>query len=276
MIQRELRLFRIALLIAFLTLASACGPSSEPRAEEPVPTPESQPSGAETAVREALAHPERPAVDRQDDASRKPAEVLAFFGIEPGMRVLDLLAGGGYYTEILARTVGPEGAVYFHNNQGYANFLGDELDLRVADNRLANVTAIRSELDELELPPASLDAVIFILGYHDTYWEPGNDSWPSVDRQRLLREIYDALVPGGILGIVDHAANPGGDTTAVVNELHRIDEAVVRSDIEAAGFALDAETDMLRNTEDAKDTEVFDESIRRRTDRFVLRYEKPA
>ena len=263
-------------LAAASTMFIGCTPTSE-MASETEPTSEETVAAVDphTLLAAVLAHPERPDADREDDANRRPGDVLAFFGIEPEMKVLDLLAGGGYYTEILSRYLGADGEVIFHNNQQYVDFLGEALDQRLAGGRLANVASMVVGLNDLELPQDALDAAILILGYHDTYWEPEDGSWPKVDRDRLLGEIHAALKPGAILGIVDHSARPGQETAAVVDALHRIDENVVRADLEAAGFVLDGESDVLRNAEDPLDVLVFDDSIRRRTDRFVLRYKRP-
>ena len=122
------------------------------------------------AISAALAHPARE-VDRADDANRKPGEVLDFVGVEPGMRVLDLLAGGGYYTEILSRVVGNEGSVIFHNNAAYRQFLGEALAKRTAGSRLPNVEVLDDEVADLEFEAGELDAVMFVLGFHDIYYK---------------------------------------------------------------------------------------------------------
>ena len=225
------------------------------------------------AILAALAHPAREA-DRADDANRKPGEVLDFVGVEPGMRVLDLLAGGGYYTEILSRVVGNEGSVIFHNNAAYHQFLGEALAKRTAGSRLPNVEVLDDEVADLEFEAGELDAVMFVLGFHDIYYK--DDGWPDIDGEELLAVLYRGLRAGGLLGVVDHSAVDGADALDSGTNLHRIDEAFTRRTIEAAGFVLDDESDILRNAADDRSIQVFDASIRRKTDRFVLLFRKPS
>jgi predicted methyltransferase len=254
-----------------------CG-GDRPAAPEgaPVAAAPAEEAYSDAAVGAAVASPERPEADRADDAARQPGDVLAFFEIAPGMTVLDLLAGGGYYTELLSRAVGADGRVLFHNNDAYVGFVGEAIEQRTAGGRLANVEPLVAEVNELELDPGSLDAVIFVLGYHDIYYAPEDGSWPPIDRDRLLAELHAALRPGGVLGIVDHAAEAGADPTDTGNRLHRIDPELVREQVTAAGFELVAESDVLRNPEDDHTQVVFDPAIRRKTDRFVMRFRKPA
>ncbi len=225
------------------------------------------------AISAALAHPAREA-DRADDANRKPGEVLDFVGVEPGMRVLDLLAGGGYYTEILSRVVGNEGSVIFHNNAAYRQFLGEALAKRTAGSRLPNVEVLDDEVADLEFEAGELDAVMFVLGFHDIYYK--DDGWPDIDGEELLAVLYRGMRAGGLLGVVDHSAIDGADALDSGTNLHRIDEAFTRRTIEAAGFVLDDESDILRNAADDRSIQVFDASIRRKTDRFVLLFRKPS
>jgi predicted methyltransferase len=212
--------------------------------------------------------------DRLRDANRRPAEVLKFFGIRPGMKVLDLWSGGGYYTEILSYLVGPEGAVVAHNNGTYLDFTRAELATRYGAGRLPNVTRLLAENNELSLPAGEFDAVIMTNVYHDIYFADEKIGWERVDARRLLAEILSALKPGGVLGIVDHAAAPGaGPETG--GTLHRIDPERVRQDVLAAGFVLEAESDVLRNPADDRTRVVFDPTIQGRTDQFVFRFRKP-
>jgi len=231
-------------------------------------------AAASASIAAAVAHPDRPDEHRADDAQRKPQRILEFFEVEPGMRVLDVLAGGGYYTELLARVVGPRGQVVFHNNQPFVDFMGEGIAARTAGGRLPNVKPLQVELPDLDLPDGGYDAVFMILVYHDLFWDPADGSWPSVDLRAFLAEVHTALKPGGILAIVDHSAPPGSDLTRTASTLHRIDEAAVKRQITGAGFLLEGETDLLRNADDTLAVGVFDPSMRRRTDRFVLRFRK--
>jgi predicted methyltransferase len=228
------------------------------------------------ALAAAVAAPQRPAADRTDDTNRKPAQVLAALGIQPGMRVLDLLAAGGYYSEILSRAVGDQGSVLLHNNQAYRDFIGvDLISQRTAGGRLPNVENLDSELADLGLRPGELDAALLILGFHDLYLLVDDGSWPVIDPPALLQALFVALKPGGIFGIVDHAAVAGSDPYESAKGPHRIDQAFLQQVVTDAGFVFEFESDVLRNPADDRLTTAFDESIRRRTDRFVLRFRKP-
>ncbi len=228
------------------------------------------------AISAAVANSERPAKDRERDANRKPESVLAFFGIGPGMTVLDMFAGGGYYTEILSRTVGADGKVYAQNNLAYRQYAADELATRYVDDRLANVERLDIEVEDLALPSNSLDAATLVLSYHDIYYVVTDGSWPKIDGSAMLAEILDALKPGAVLGVVDHTAKPGGDVVEVATNLHRIEKATVICEITGAGFALTGKLDVLANPDDPLDIGMFDPAIQGNTDRFVLRFEKPA
>ena len=227
------------------------------------------------AIDTALASPDRPEVDRAQDERRKAREFLEFAGIKPGMKVFDAFAAGGYYTELLSRIVGEGGSVIAYNNAAYARFAAKGIEARYTGNRLPNVQQLTVEVDQLELPPGSLDAVFFVMSYHDLYWRPLDRSWPPTDPAQMLRKLHAALKVGGVVIVQDHVAVPGGDTAAVVDRLHRIDPEVVRRDFKAAGFALDAESPMLARPDDDHAKQVFDPDIRGRTDQFVFRFRRP-
>ena len=223
----------------------------------------------------AVGSPERPQRDRGRDARDKPVEVLAFLGLEPGMRVLDMNAASGWYAEILSRAVGPQGHVIAHNHPGASAMLGPEaLQARYRDQRLPNVETVLLKHDELRFPPATLDFVLMSMTYHDTYWSGAGVDWGPVDQLALLRGLHEALRPGGIIGVIDHVAK-GADPARTAVALHRIDPAIVRRDFQRAGFVLEAQSDVLRNTGDDHLRQVFDPDIQGRTDRFVLRFVKP-
>jgi predicted methyltransferase len=222
----------------------------------------------------AVADPARPEADRASDAARKPAEILTFFGFAPGNKILDLFSGGGYYTEILSHLVGDKGHVIAHNNQAYLGFKGDDIRKRQAGNRLANVTWILSEANDLKLEPNSLDGVMMSQTYHDFY-VMGEKDWPRINTARLLKEIYTGLKPGGVLAVIDHRALAGSGYDAC-NKLHRIDPEIVKREITAAGFILEGSSDILANPDDDHTKIVFDPAIRGKTDQFVLRFRKPA
>lgn len=230
-----------------------------------------QPAAADAA----LKNPQRRPADRTQDDRRKAAAVLDYFGIQPGMVVLDLYSGGGYYSELLSYLVGPTGRVVAHNNTPYLTFAETELAERYREGRLPNVEQLVAENNELELPTQRFDAVLMIKAYHDVYFVDDEIGWAEIDRAQFLSEVYDAMKPGAVLGIVDHAAAPGAPAETG-GTLHRIDPDLIKSDMAAAGFVFDGQSDMLRNPKDDYSRAVFDESVRDRTDRVVMRFRKPA
>ncbi|WP_037504180.1 class I SAM-dependent methyltransferase [Sphingomonas jaspsi] len=208
------------------------------------------------------------------DASRKPVEVLTFLGLEKGMRVADLFGSNLYWAEITAPAVGPDGTIVIWNPTQFTN---DKRKAAVADftAKHPNVVFTYSPFESPVLSAGAYDFLLMNLDYHDTYWSSEKNKIPVMDPQRWVAAIYNSMKPGGIVGIIDHAANPGGDTRKVVDDLHRIDPAVVRADFERAGFVLEAESDLLRNPADDHSKNVFDESIRGKTDRFIFKFRKP-
>jgi predicted methyltransferase len=231
--------------------------------------------GASAAVEAAIASPGRPEADRAQDERRKAREFLQFAGIEPGMTVLDAFAASGYYTELLSRIVGEGGSVIAYNNPAYARFAAKGIEARYAGNRLPNVQQLTAEVDQLELPPRSLDAAIFVMSYHDLYWKPSDGSWTPTDPLQMLRKLHAAMKVGGVVIVQDHVAAPGGDAAEVVDRLHRIDPEVVKRDFKAAGFALEAASPMLAHPDDDHTKGVFDPAIRGRTDQFVFKFRRP-
>jgi predicted methyltransferase len=226
------------------------------------------------AIEAAVSNPNRPEADVQRDADRKPAEVLAFLGIKSGMTVLDVFAGGGYYTEILDSLVGEDGEVLSHNNQSYLNFVGPQIEERFADGRLANSRSLIAEADALDLKDGSLDAVVMILAYHDFFFGNEQYGWPDADETLFIESLCKAMKPGAILGVVDHVDTSGGDVADVAANLHRIDPQRVISDMTAGCFELEAESDLLRNPDDDFDKPAIAPELRGKTDRFVYKFIK--
>jgi predicted methyltransferase len=259
-----LALFVISFLIA------GCGQDA---AETTVATsPPAEPAVSIYAA--ALASETRPEADRESDARRNPEAVLEFFGVKPGDVVLEMWAGGGYYTELLAHVVGENGKVFAHANTPLLGFVGDEHAARHADNRLPNTEVLMAENNELALEADTFDVVTIILNYHDLYWASEQYGWEQIDVPVFLAEIYKSLKPGGTLGIVDHQA-VSGSPPETGNTLHRIDSAIVIAELEGVGFVLDGESDVLANPDDDHTKSVFDPEIRGKTDRYVLRFRKP-
>ncbi len=228
----------------------------------------------EKAVLAAVANPDRPASDRVRDKPRQSAAVLRFFHIAPGMRVLDLYSGGGYYAELLSYIVGTNGHVVAHNNTPYLDFAKADLPGRFAPGRLPNVERLLAENNALKLPAARFNAVLMTNVYHDIYFVDEKAGWPRIDGPKLLAEVIQSLKPGGVLGVVDHAAVPGAPP-ATGGTLHRIDPALLKREILAAGFVLDGESDILINPSDDRTKSAFDPSVQGRTDQVVLRFRKP-
>lgn len=223
---------------------------------------------------DAVANPARNDSDRARDVGRKPAQVLDFMRIAPGMTVLDMFSGGGYYSELLSYVVGENGSVVAHSNEAYLSFVGDDFKAHHADGRLPNVDVLMAENNELELAADQFDAIFLILAFHDIYHVAPQQGWPRIDGEKMLAELFKSLKPGGIVGIVDHFAEAGAPRETG-NTVHRIDPGIVIADMQAAGFQLDAKSDLLRNMDDDYSKIVFDPEVRGKTDRFVLRFIKP-
>jgi predicted methyltransferase len=207
--------------------------------------------------------------DRKDDESRKPLDLLRFIDIKPGWKVADIGAGGGYTTELMVRAVGPSGKVYAQNTKGIIEkFVAKEWPARLARPVNKNVVAVVREFDD-PLPPEAkdLDLVIDAFTYHDTVWL-------GTHREQMNRKIFEALKPGGLYVILDHAGREGTGTSET-KTFHRIEEKAVVAEVEKAGFKLARKGDFLRNPEDKRDASVFG-PLRGKTDRFVLAFEKPA
>jgi len=221
---------------------------------------------------EIVAAPDRTDDDRALDAGREPAALLAFIGVKPGMRIGELGAGGGYSTELLARAVAPGGTVYAQNSRNILErFAEKPWSERLRKPVMKNVVRLDRPFDD-PFPPdvRDLDAVVDVIFYHDTVWM-------EVDRAKMNRAVFEALRSGGVYVIVDHSGAKGTGTTQT-QTLHRIEESVVKQEIEAAGFRLDAEADFLRNPDDPLDWSAsprFAGEKRGTSDRFVLRFVKP-
>jgi predicted methyltransferase len=255
---RNTTLRRVGFLLFGLALAGAAPAQSE------IAIP--------AAVQAAVDAPDRSADDKALDAGRHPAQTLAFFGIAPGQKVAELGAGGGYTAELLARVVGPTGKVYAMNTPFILErFAQAPWTARLAKPVMANVVRLDRVWDDpFPANVRDLDAVLIVLLYHDTVWM-------KADRAQMNNKVFQALKPGGVYGIVDHSAK-AGTGLADVETLHRIDEATLRKEVEAAGFKLAAEADFLRAPGDARDWSASPRTAgekRGTSDRFVLKYVKP-
>ena len=214
-----------------------------------------------------VAAPDRSDADRQSDQRREPAKTLAFTGVKEGMKVLDMEANAGYSTELMARAVGSTGMVWAQDPAAIIErFVKDKFDNRAKGPAMKNVVHVVREFED-PIPPdvSNLDMITFFYAYHDVTYMP-------VDRAKMNTKMFAALKPGGYLIIADHSAKPGEGIT-VAKTLHRIEEATLRQEIEAAGFKLVAEGDFLRHPEDPRDDKVFKPAVP--VDNFILKYQRP-
>lgn len=223
-----------------------------------------------TPIAAALADQARPAADRDRDAARHPAQLLAFAGIRPGMKVADFIMGGGYWTRILSGLVGPTGKVYAYQPAQFIQYKASyATDQDAAVKGRANVVPSRGSLGEVAFPEP-LDAIITVQNWHDLHLKVSPPAFGGM----LAKTLYAALKPGGVLLVVDHVGLPGATPFAAADTLHRGDLAATKREIEAAGFHLVATSAMYANPADPHTELVFDPAIRGRTDQFVLKFMK--
>ena len=227
--------------------------------------------GADPAIDKAVANPERTAEDRERDARDKPAEILAFAGVKPGMTVVDMFSAGGYYTELLAGAVGPTGKVLAVNNVPYAMYSKEDMKKRFTEGRLPNVERRLVEASWMNLPAKSVDLVVIVMSYHDVYWINEKEGWPEINTDGFLDSLKRMLKPGGKLLIVDHNAAAGSGKDAAT-KLHRLNEDWAKQSIVSHGFVFEKSYDGLRNKADQLDKMVFDPAVKGKTDRYVHLY----
>jgi predicted methyltransferase len=224
-------------------------------------------------VADAIGKPGRLETDLQRDTRSRPDIVLPLLQLQPGDRVADIWAGGGYYSELIATIVGDEGEVLVVNNLAYGKYVDKALTERQEGRNLGNFTMHTREVEDLDLGQDTLDAALIILSYHDTYHVDEPNGWRAINAADFMGQIHRALKTGGRFLVVDHYA-ASGSGNAAAQELHRIDIDFVIDDISSRGFKLVAESDILRNPLDNYAITVFDPTVRGKTDRFVLVFEK--
>jgi predicted methyltransferase len=252
-------IIRTSIALVALVIAVPAAPAAESPPIDP-------------AIQAAVDSPDRPAKDRARDANRHYAEVLQFFGVRPGMTLIELLATRGTTAEVLSRAVGPAGKVYMQNPPLYYERFGSkDVEERLANNRLPNVVRLDKPLNELGLAPDSLDGAVAMMVLHDFFWL-------SPDVPGVLRDLHTALKPGAWFGVVDHAAPGGTGAREALDRdkgTHRIDEEYVKKIVAEAGFQLVASNDALRNPEDDRTRAFFAPEMKGKdTDRFVLKFVK--
>jgi predicted methyltransferase len=245
-----------ASLMASLSLAATCV----------------QAASAPANITAAVADGNRPDTDKQRDANRKPADTLAFLGVKPGEKVGELIPGGGYFTRLLSKAVGPKGHVYALVPERPANAPADMPDLAArvkaiaADPNYSNVSVVVAPLGTLA-PPEAVDLVFTAQNYHDLHNFP-------VDVVAFNKSLLNSLKPGGLYVVLDHSAEAGSGLRDT-NTLHRIDPNVVKQEVTAAGFQFVGSSDILANSADTRTGKVFDPAIRGKTDQFILKFRKP-
>jgi predicted methyltransferase len=219
----------------------------------------------------AVANPNRPDADRQRDDARKPAVTIAFSGMKPGWAIADYIPGAGYYDRIFSGVVGAKGHVYGFYPAELKTFIKTPLpaDGSKPFDKFDNFTTLSAPANDFAAP-APLDLVWISDNYHDLH----DPFFAPADLAKINAAVFKALKPGGIYLVIDHAA-PAGSGLADTNTLHRIDEASVKTEVEAAGFQLAGESDALKNPADTHLTKIFDPAIRGHTDQFILKFRKP-
>ena len=208
------------------------------------------------------------------DENRHPAQMLDFIGLEPGMDVLDIAGANLYWAEIMAPVVGDTGSIVIWSP---TEFLSDEAKAAYKQfhQQQPRVIMINSQFETPMIGTNRYDLILINQDYHDTYWESERFGIERMEPREWARAMFDALRPGGVLGLADHSAKAGADPRASVEAAHRIDPAIVRADMEAVGFVFEADSAILANAADDRETSVFDPSIRGKTDRFLMRFRKP-
>lgn len=253
------------IILALAATLTACASS-----QSGSPAAAAQGSGSGGGLAAALASADRPAEDKARDADRKPAELMQFFGVKPGMTAVDIIALGGYVTEVLSVAVGPKGKVYAQNPpvalQLRDGMYAKQITERLANNRLPNVVRVDADLPaSSQIPLGSVDVAITAMNYHDVRNRNPDDG------VTFLKGIYAMLKPGGVLGVTDHVGNDGANNA----QLHRIPKHFLIDDAKTAGFVVDAESDILAHAADDHTKMVFDPTLRGKTDQFVVRLRRP-
>lgn len=223
------------------------------------------------AIAAAVNDPARQA-DTAKDAQRKVAEIMAFAEVKPGQSVLELIPGGGYFTRVFSALVGPQGHVYAVWPNEYNKVEpgdADKMKTLASQAHYANIAVALQPANQLNAP-TPVDLVFTSQNYHDY----PDKFMGKVDPSVLDKQVFDALKPGGLFVVIDHAGEKGSGLRDT-DTLHRIDPSIVKKEVEAAGFVFESESDVLRNSADTHTLKVFDPAIRGKTDQFIYKFRKP-
>ena len=258
-------------LVAALTLTACATTPMGPMAPPP-PPPADAPAAIPANIALALSDPSRPAADMVRDDLRLPGQTLAFAGVKPGAKIADLIPGSGYFTRIFSKAVGPRGHVYAYVPDELTKLAKREPAVKAiaADPAYKNVSVILDTLPNFGAPER-LDLVFTAQNYHDMH----DKFMGPADLSEVNHQVFKALKPGGVYLVLDHAAEPGSGLRDT-ETFHRIDSAVVKSEVTAAGFIFEGESRVLRDPLDKRNVSVFDPSIRGKTDQFIYKFRKPA
>jgi predicted methyltransferase len=258
-------------LVAVLGLA-ACATTPMAPPPPPPPPPSAAPVFIPANIAAAVSDPARPAADMVRDADRLPGEILAFAGVRTGSKIADLIPGGGYFTRIFSKAVGPKGHVYAYVPDELTKLAKREpaVNAIARDANYKNVTVVLNTLPNFSTPE-KLDLVFTAQNYHDMH----DKFMGPADLSAVNKAIFRSLKPGGVFLVIDHSAEAGSGLRDT-ETFHRIDSAVVKSEVTAAGFIFEGESRALRDPADKRNVSVFDPSIRGKTDQFVYKFRKPA
>lgn len=220
-----------------------------------------------------LDYGDRSDADKTRDTREYPVDIVKFSRVKPGMTVVDVFGGSGYFSEVFAKAVGTQGRVTLVNNPPYDRFAQKGLVARDVAHRLPNVNYRVVAPDAMQLTPNSADVVLLMITYHDLFYSDPENNWPAIDRQDFISQIANTLKPGGVLIVSDHVAADGREDKDT-NTLHRIDEAYAKRQLAKSGLVFDGELTVQRNPNDDHTLSVFNPAIRGKTDRFVMRFVK--
>ena len=227
-------------------------------------------------VQQALTNENRPARDRKLDQFRKPAQVLDFFQIKPNTQILEIFPGGGYYTELLSNIAGEKGHVTLYSHSPWYFYSKSASDKRHEKKRLKNTHYVISDINTVKFPKEKFDNALIILGLHDLYLESEKDILgQDINPNYFIETLFKAVKPGGIVGVIEHEGKASNSAKDNAN-LHRLSSDIIKTLFKEAGFVLDAESNLLRNSSDTLEKIVWAKGLRRKTDRSVLRFKKPS